>query len=895
VDPGLPTGTVTLLFSDIQGSTILLRRLGEGYADALSAQRSLLRSAFAHWHGHEMGTEGDSFFVVFTSAGDAVAAALEAQRGLGAHAWAAGEPVRVRMGLHTGEPDRYEDGYIGLDVHLAARVAAVAHGGQVVLTEATQRIASSHLSDGTSVLDLGWHRLKDIPEPVHLYQLTADGLEHDFPPVRSLGGRTQLPAQVASTVGRDGELRLLQTLVVDQQAPLVTLTGPGGSGKTRLAVALAATLVDAFPDGVFFVPLESVTTVDVMWTALADALGVAGDDQSPSALVGYLSGRRTLIVLDNLEQLPPASTVVQELLGAPDLRIVATSRRPLHVYGEFEHPVPPLTLPAPAPGDGESVAELHDSGAVQLFVMRAQLVRPGFVLDADNAADVAAICRMLDGLPLAIELAAARVKLLGPRALRTRLATDLELLAVHDPGRPARQQTLGNAVTWSYRLLPAELQYFLRQLGAFTGSFDLEAAAAVAGPGLDPLDAIGELVDVSLVNVRDGPDGEPRVHLLRTVSSFVRHWLAEAGELDAASARHAEHYASLVEAVAPQLRSRYVTARDRIEAELDNVRGGLAWALPDASEDGDVAPGRAGVGLRLCTALSWFWYSSGYQYQAEARRWLSRAVDAAAGQEGADLMTSLHGLAVLLLQHGENEPARDALHRCLGFWRRECDDGKVAMELSSLGAAYRALGEPELARTALEESIGLARALGDKGRLATALSNLALVDLDRHDSATAMDRWHEALGLDEALGDTWGVAADRINLVGALVHDGRAEEARRDLSGVARETVALGDVELTVNVLELFAMIFAELADPVRAARLLGAAEAMRRRAELPIAAADAALLQRSIGRVRSAAGENWERDAETGAGYTLDTALDTALDGTEPARPQADDAAVRR
>jgi tetratricopeptide (TPR) repeat protein len=427
-------------------------------------------------------------------------------------------------------------------------------------------------------------------------------------------------------------------------------------------------------------------------------------------------------------------------------------------------------------------------------------------------------------------------------------------------------------VTWSYRLLPPELQRFLRQLGVFTGEFGLEAVAAVAGTDVDPLDAIGELVDVSLVDVRDGPDGEPRIHLLRTVASIVVRWLADAGELDAASARHAEYYAALVEEIAPELRSRYLTARDRLEAELDNVRGALTWALPEPPQRS--SPDRAALGLRLCRALSWFWYASGYRYQAEARRWLSRAVEAAAGQEGSDLMTSLHGLAVLLLQHGENEPARDALRRGLAYWRREGDAAKVAMELSSLGAAYRALGDPEAARRALEESIGIARALGDKGRLATALSNLSLVDLDEREVARAEVRLREALELDRELGDTWGMAADRINLVGALVQDGRAEEAGRSLSEIARETVALGDIELTVNVLELFATIFAERGDPVRAAHLLGASAAMRARAELPMAAADAALVERSISRVRPAELATWDRDVAAGRGYTVDEAL---------------------
>jgi tetratricopeptide (TPR) repeat protein len=466
------------------------------------------------------------------------------------------------------------------------------------------------------------------------------------------------------------------------------------------------------------------------------------------------------------------------------------------------------------------------------------------------------------------------VKLLGASALRARLAGDLELLAVRQSDRPARQQTLRNAVTWSYELLPPELQRFLRQLGAFAGEFDLEAAQVVAGEGIDALDAVGELADVSLVSIREGPDGEPRVHLLRTIAAFARRWLDEAGELDAVLRRHAEHYASVVEQVAPQLRGSYVVARDRIEADLDNVRAALAWALPE-TEGADGPPAdRAAVGLRLSTAMSWFWYASGYRYQAEARRWLTRAIEGAAGREGPDLMTSLHGLAVLLLQHGEYEPARDALLRCLAYWREDGDPSRICKELSSLGAALRSLGELAAARAALEESIGLARATGNEERLPAPLSNLALVDLDEGRCGDAMVRLEEALALDEAVGDVWGVAADRVNIVGVLVQDGRTEEAHAILGAGARSAVALGDVELTVSVIELFAMVFAGEGDARRAARLFGASQEMRRRAELPIDRADGARLERAMSRVRPEDRSGWDDDVRAGSRYDVDEAL---------------------
>ena len=411
----LPTGTLTLLFSDIEGSTSLLRRMGNQYAAALSAQRAILRAAFGRWRGREMGTEGDSFFIIFESVRDAVNAALQAQRELSDHVWPCSAPLRVRMGMHTGEPTRHEDGYIGMDVHRAARVASSAHGGQVVLSEATYRIAVERPSEGVSYIDLGWHRLKDIPQLEHLYQLAAAGMRRHFPALKSLGAAGNLPTPATSIVGREEELRELSDLLVESEVRLVTLTGPGGSGKTRLAIAVAALLGTHFPDGVYFVPLESVDAADVMWTTIAGVLGVTGEGGAPADVLDYITARTALLVLDNLEQLPAASGVVGELLAqAQGICIIATSRRPLHVGGEYEHPVPPLTLPAAVGGDTEAAST---SGSVQLFVKRAQMIRAHFALNADNIHDVVEVCRRLDGLPLAIVLAAARVKTLSPRAL----------------------------------------------------------------------------------------------------------------------------------------------------------------------------------------------------------------------------------------------------------------------------------------------------------------------------------------------------------------------------------------------------------------------------------------------------------------------------------------------
>src|SRR5680860_567518 len=865
--------TVTMLFTDIEGSTNLLNRLGERYIEVLATQRSVLRSAFATWRGREMGTEGDSFFVVFDSVTDAVGATAESQRALAQADWPDGVTVGVRMGLHTGEPAPHEDGYVGMDVHRAARIAGSAHGGQVVVSEATQRIAGHQGLDGLSFVDLGVHRLKDVPGAEHLYQLAARDLPSGFPPLRTLGAGTNLPVALTSLVGRDGELKELHDLVADHGVRLLTLTGPGGSGKTRLVIALAALLGNGFTDGVYFVPLESVTSTEAMWTTIAEVLGVTGDDRAPPTFIEYVAAREVLLVLDNLEQLADAAAVVAELLAAaPGIRLLTTSRRPLHCDGEFEHAVPPLTLPARE----DAVEAMGASGAVQLFVQRARMVRPDFALTAENADDVAEICWRLDGLPLAVELAAARVKLLGTRALRTRLDQSLEMTAPH-LGQPGRQRTLRAAIEWSYALLPAPQQYAFRQLGAFSGDFALSAVESVVSDGVDPLTHVAELVDVSLAQVFDGPDGEPRVRLLQTISAYARDQVVAASEIGGAARRHAEHYLALAATEQPRLRGEdYLGARDRLEVDLDNLRAALAWSLaPD--DDRSPSPDELGIGLRLCESLSWFWYACGYQ--AEGRRWMGLAVDAAAGRESRELMTTLHGLAVLVLQHGEAEQARDALTTCLEFWRADGDLAKLARELNSLGVAHRSLGEPDPARALLSESIAVARDAGDAERLASALTNLSTVESDAGNHDRAIDLLREALALDEARGDAWGLGVDHVNLAGLMLRAGHVEDASAYLCRHASAAVALGDPELTADVLGLFCAVSAERGEPEGAARLLGAVESLRQKAELPMAAPDAAAFARSLDTVRSRpTAAAWDANVQHGSAYSVEAALAEAL-----------------
>src|ERR1700683_2757927 len=640
-----------MLFSDIEGSTTLLSRVGDRHGEALSAHRAMLRKAIAAWGGREMSTEGDSFFVVFGSAADAVAGARAAQGALAQHEWPDGDAVRVRMGLHSGEPTPHEDNYIGMDVHRAARIAATAHGGQVVLSEATVGLAAP-LPDGVSVVDLGFHRLKDIAVPERIYQLAGPGLREDFPRLKSLGTQASLPAPPTPLIGRDEDLQRLCAALSGSGVRLVTLTGTGGVGKTPLSLAAAAALDTAFPHGVFFVALAAVRDADVMWKTLADSLDVDGEGHA--AVIEHVRDRQALLVLDNLEQLHGAAGVVAGLLAAaPALVVLATSRRPLHLPGEQELRVPPLQVPREA-----SVEQVAACGAARLFVQQASMSRPGFTLTAANAADIAAICQRLDGLPLAIELAAARIRLLAPRALLARLSRSLDLAAA-DIGQPSRQQTLRNAIAWSYDLLTEDLAEVFRCAGVFAGGCDLDALAAVAagGPGGAPRCLADGLQEVSLVTVTDGADGEPRIGMLETIRHYALERLEQAGDLDDTRRRHAQYYVGVAQRVSEQLRGSGrapLAALDRLEDEHDTLRAALTWALQTpAAGPAPADRERTATGLRLVQALALFWYRHGHA--AEGRRWLQRAIELTAEDGGAPLAQLAHWLGVLLQEQGEEQ------------------------------------------------------------------------------------------------------------------------------------------------------------------------------------------------------------------------------------------------
>src|SRR5580700_10291355 len=829
-----------MLFTDIEGSTALVGRLGDRYGDALSAHRALLRAAFAAWHGREMSTEGDSFFAVFESASDAVSCCVQAQCALAGYDWPAGAAVRVRMGLHTGQPTEHEYNYIGMDVHRAARIAATAHGGQVVLSEATRLLAAPGLPELASFRDLGLHRLKDIAEAERIWQLTAPGLAVDFPPLKTLGTQASLPVPATPLIGRDEDLERLRTTIGRPGVRLVTLTGTGGTGKSRLSLAAAAALGTAFAHGVYFVALAAVTDAEVMWKTLADSLDVSTDDPAADAVAAYLAGRRTLLVLDNLEQLDGAGAVVAALLAAaPGLVVLATSRRPLHVLGEQEFPVPTLQVP-----DGVDVAAVAAAAAVRLFAQHAGMVRPGFAITAGNAADVAEICRRLDGLPLAIELAASRVRLLPPKALLTRLGHGLDLGAA-EAGRPLRQQTLRNVMAWSYDLLTPGTARAFRRMSVFAGGCDLDALAAVAvsaDGAADPLELVAELHDVSLITVTEGADGEPRLGLLETIREYALDRLEADDDLDGTRRRHASYYAGVAERANDQIDSpAQLTALDRLETEHDNLRAALAWSLETPAADPASQGERAVIGLRLVQALATFWHQHGHA--TEGRRWLQRAMDLASGDGGAPLARVAHGLGVLMDQQGEPDAARRMFERSLAIWRELGDRGQQARQLNSLGITYRHLGQLATARAFLEEAVALNRETGNMVTLAASLANLGQLEssLGRWDRAMVVVQ--EALQLDRQYGSPFGVAVDQSTLALATLRAGHPREARDLVSDMLGYVASSGNTAFFVNTLELAAVIVGALDDHPLAARLLGAAQTARHDSGMQISEPEAVLL----------------------------------------------------
>jgi len=729
---GLPTGTVTLLFTDIEGSTKLLHESGDRYEGLLAEHRRVLREAFARHHGFEVDTQGDSFFYAFVSASDAVGAASEAQAAL------RDGPVRVRMGVHTGEPTRTEQGYVGIDVHRAARICSAGHGGQIVVSDAT-----CTLLDDPQLRDLGEHRLKDLSEPRRLYQLG----EASFPPLRTLH-QTNLPVPATPFLGRERELA--EVLELLRASRMLTLTGPGGTGKTRLAAQAAGETAELFPGGVWWVTLAALRDPALVIDSIAQVLGAKGD------LAEHIADKELLLLLDNLEQLLSVGPELAELLArCSGLRLLVTSREPLRLAAEQEYPVPPLV----------------SEEAVGFFCARARVVRPDF----QPSDVVGAICGRLDNLPLALELAAARVKVLSLEQILTRLESTLGLLTGGRRNAPERQRTLAATIAWSYDLLDEDEKQLFARLSVFAGGCTPEAAEEVCDGDLDLL---ASLVDKSLLRQSNG-----RFWMLATIREYALERLVERGERPDLRKRHAAYFAELARRAEEELSgpeaARWLPA---LEEELDNVRDGIAFSL-EADE--------LELGFALTADLYRFWLAHGRA--SEGRRWLDELFVRADQASPAVVGNAFHRAGDMALWQGDYERAAELSAMAVPLLRDAGLTSKLSYALTTNGWAVGALGDHEQAHAVLGEALALAREQGLERAAASALNSLAALHKQQGDYAQALELNEECLEIVERAGDPLNTAVVLGNIgeaaLGAGAHD-RAKEALERSLVLARE---LGD------------------------------------------------------------------------------------------------------
>jgi predicted ATPase/class 3 adenylate cyclase len=816
----LPTGTVTFLFTDVEGSTRLLQEHGAGYALLLADYRRTLRDVFARHGGIEVDAQGDSLFVAFARATDAVASAWEAQEAL------RDGPVQARIGIHTGEPIVTDWGYVGIDVHRAARVMGAAHGGQVVVSERTR----SFLDSGLALTDLGLHRLKDLGRPEKLYQLG----EREFPPLRSLDA-TNLPIAASPLLGRERELGELVQMLEDGTR-LATITGTGGTGKTRLALQVAAELVERGLDAVYWVPLAGVSDPELVLPEVAQTVGARED------LIEYLRGKRLLLVLDSFEHLLAAASGLASILAASnELRVLVTSRSPLRLSAEREYPLDPL----PA----------HD--AVTLFVERARAVGRSLAPDAT----VEAICRRLDGLPLALELAAARTKLLTPETLLGRLERALPLLTGGARDAPERQRTLRATIEWSHDLLSDESKELFARLSVFAGGFPLAASEEVCDADLDRL---ATLVDVGLLK----PIGDDRFLMLETIREFAREQLETTGEADDWRRRHADFFGQLAEEAYSQRFDAEEEWSTRLELDHDDLRAALEWRAEDDPESA----------LALAAALGWFWLS--HSHLAEGKRRLEDALARfdGAGRKRARALTWAGALAGWV---GDVEGGDAKLREGVALWRELDDEREVAAALDLLGWSlfhFVSAGRDEESLEAFEESLAIWRRLGDRPGELRALVGVCqlLVALGEVDRAEPLSL--ELLELSRGRDLRSEHFAHHFVADCALIRGdcALAEERYRES---LRAALPLGDVVETSFEVQGVGMALAGQGDRALGIRLAAAGAAVWAYlgVQISIAFWDA-LLDRYIGTAREELGADGDAAWEEGRQLPFDDAVALAL-----------------
>jgi predicted ATPase/class 3 adenylate cyclase len=788
----LPTGTVTLMFADIEGSTRLLDTLGDRYAGVLRRARALARAEVDEHRGVEVDTAGDGSFYAFRTPQDAVAAAAAVHRALAAERWPQDVAVRLRVGIHTGTPLATEEGYIGLDVHRAARICAVSHGGQVVVSQQARELLGDELPDRLALRALGSHRLKDVPEPMMLHQLVGDGLEDGFAPLRALG--SSLPALHHRLVGREREREQLETLLDREGTRLVTITGPGGAGKSRLALEVAVRRAEA--RHVSLVGLASIADPVLVPAAIARAVGVreaAGRDLVDEIALA-LTGRNVLLVLDNLEHLPGAADTVRQLLSSSfDVTVLATSRVPLRLAAERVLGLEPL-------GEVDAAALFHELAAAR-----------GVPVPDDSETTVRRICRRLDNLPLAIELVVARLNVLSPTALLEALDTGLALRTEGPVDLPERQRTLRATIAWSYSLISPAQRDLHQLLAVFAGGATIGDLEAVATPGTDVLEGLAALADGNLIRADADAGGGSRISMLDTVRDYAVERLAEDGALDRARDAHMRLFLQLAEAAEAELagpdQRRWL---DLLEAEHDNLRAALQRALDT---------GLAEDMLRAVSATGRFWRAHGHV--AEARRWLRAGLAAGAPVDAGVLARAQWTDARQAMAQGHPLEAVTLLDAALALFRSVGDEESAVFALCELSQAHVQLGDLDAASREAASGLAAARALDDPRALSAALNTTAGVAVEQEDHDTARALYGESLALRRTLDDPLLVVNSANNLGLAAFRQGDREAATRALEECLELARELGDELHSASALCALGELALLDGDPATGARLL--------------------------------------------------------------------------
>jgi predicted ATPase len=810
----LPSGTVTLLFTDVEGSTRLLGELGpRAYASVLAEHRRLLREAFAPHGGVEVDTQGDAFFYAFATAAAALEAAGEAQQAL-----AAG-PVRVRIGVHTGSPHVAAEGYVGPDVHRAARIAACGHGGQVLVSAAT-----AALTAGYDLRDLGEHRLKDLSAPERIYQLGAGA----FRPLATLN-QTNLPIPATAFVGRANELREIGALLAREDVRLVTLTGPGGAGKTRLALQAAGLASDAYPHGVWWVPLAALRDPELVLPSAAQALG-AND-----ALVDHIGDRRLLVLFDNFEQVVEAASALAELLAScRRLDLLVTSREPLHLAAEQEYAVPPFT---------------HEDG-IAFFAARARAAKPDF--EANGV--VSEICRRLDDLPLALELAAARVKALSPNQILDRLQQRLPLLTGGARDLPERQRTLRATIDWSYELLTEKERRCFRRIAVFVGGCTLDAAERVTGADLDTMQS---LVGKSLLR-----HSEERYWMLESIREYAAELLEQSGEADDLRKSHADHFSELVESAGLSLEPEGGQQYALVRRELDNVRAALDWAAEAAPE----------FALRLAAALDGFWAVTD---PSEGMRRLDVLLEKAPGAPLELRARAFRAYGSSANPAGDDELAERCYEQSLEAYRELGDARGIAVLLHRLGTSAFYRGDNERAGRLAAESLALSREIGYGVVESQALGLAGEVEYAHGNRVAGAELIERSADLAGEVGFPWWRSRMLRKLVDCLLELGRTADAEEAGRESLRLMHGIGDRQMMIFALARLARIAAETGRVEEAGRLWGAIEAEEARQRMGAWAKER---HRFAGAVLARGGADFERGRDEGRLLGLDDVIGQAL-----------------